>query len=221
MPTILDRFKVQNFRSIEESDWIEVSSNSCLVGTNEAGKTNLLLALWKLNPVNNEPIIPLNDFPRHLYSNYSADNHSQDVFISADFILDPSFQEHVAGTLGCDIEQIQRVLVQRKYDGTYLVTFPYSKIDSVEVTRIKELMVKFEADLYIEDFFIKESGTLQMTVKEHFQELYDTMPQDLFSKKHALQIIESLQELMSGNFGKKKNLPQYFNDNLISHIQNC
>ncbi len=44
MSTRLDRFKVYNFRSIEESDWIEVSDNSCLVGTNEAGKTNLLLA---------------------------------------------------------------------------------------------------------------------------------------------------------------------------------
>ena len=62
------RYKVINFRSIEESDWIEAGGNTCLVGTNEAGKTNLLIAPWKPNPANDEPIIPLSDFPRHLYS---------------------------------------------------------------------------------------------------------------------------------------------------------
>jgi recombinational DNA repair ATPase RecF len=121
MATKLDRFKVINFRSIEESDWIEASENSCLVGTNEAGKTNLLIALWKLNPANNEPIIPLDDFPRHLYSKYKADGHSEDVFIAADFILDTSFQNDIAKKLNCDLEQIRRVLVKRKYSGECLV----------------------------------------------------------------------------------------------------
>ena len=44
MRTVLKRFKVKNFRSIEESDWVYLGDNTCLVGTNEAGKTNLLLA---------------------------------------------------------------------------------------------------------------------------------------------------------------------------------
>src|SRR5690554_3088611 len=113
METKLNRFKVFNFKSIEESDWIEVSDNSCLVGTNEAGKTNLLVALWKLNPVNDEPIIPLDDFPRHLYSNYKADNHCVDVFIAADFILNEDFQIEISNELDCDREQIKRVLVER------------------------------------------------------------------------------------------------------------
>ena len=119
METKLKRFKVYNFKSIEESDWIEVSDNSCLVGTNEAGKTNLLVALWKLNPVNNEPIIPLDDFPRHLYSNFKADKHSEDVFIAADFILKESFQEEISKELKCDPEQVKRVLVERRYNGEY------------------------------------------------------------------------------------------------------
>ena len=80
MKTVLVRFKVYNFRSIEESEWIEVSDNTCLIGTNESGKTNLLIALWKLHPANGEPIIPLNDFPRHLYSNYKAGGHEKDIF---------------------------------------------------------------------------------------------------------------------------------------------
>ena len=43
------RYKVENFRSVEDSGWIECDNVTTLVGINEAGKSNLLLALWKLN----------------------------------------------------------------------------------------------------------------------------------------------------------------------------
>jgi predicted ATP-dependent endonuclease of OLD family len=165
MATKLDRFKVIGFRSIEVSDWIEVSENSCLVGTNEAGKTNLLIALWKLNPANGEPIVPLDDFPRHLYSNYKADNRSEDVFIEADFILDDQFQSKVATQLNCDKEQVRRVLVKRKYNGNHIVEFPYTKIDSYSIDKLKEIITQFEQSLYTEDIFAKESLELQKAIK--------------------------------------------------------
>ena len=140
MRTVLKRFKVKNFRSIEESDWVHLGDNTCLVGTNEAGKTNLLLALWKLKPANSEPIVPLDDFPRHLYSQYKADNHSNDVFILADFILADDLQEELATDLKCDKEQIETVLVQRKYDGGHYISFPYTKIDSFDPSRLSTLL---------------------------------------------------------------------------------
>ncbi len=70
MKAKLTKFRVQNFRSIEDSGWIDAENVTCLVGTNESGKTNLLLALWKLNPANKEPITPLVDYPRKKYHNY-------------------------------------------------------------------------------------------------------------------------------------------------------
>ncbi len=59
-------FQVWNFRSINKSGSIDVSRITSLVGRNESGKTNLLLALKSLNPP--EGLRPLNrikDFPRH------------------------------------------------------------------------------------------------------------------------------------------------------------
>jgi ABC-type enterochelin transport system ATPase subunit len=44
------QFKVTDFRSIGDSDWIDFAGVTALIGTNESGKTNLLLYLWKLNP---------------------------------------------------------------------------------------------------------------------------------------------------------------------------
>ncbi|QJW89870.1 AAA family ATPase [Spirosoma taeanense] len=219
MATTLDRFKVYNFRSIEESDWIEVSDNTCLVGTNEAGKTNLLIALWKLNPANAEPIVPLDDFPRHLYSRYKADKHSEDVFIAADFILDEKFQNDIAKQLGCDIEQIRRVLVRRMYKGSYYVTFPYSKIDSYSVDRLKEIITSFNDKLFNDEVFTKESADLQKTIKTFNTNLLDEIPENFFSKKEAEDIINATQTFIQQNFGKKKNLPEYFQTHLISHIQ--
>jgi predicted ATP-dependent endonuclease of OLD family len=46
----LVRFRVTNFRSVEDSGWIDVDDVTALIGTNESGKTNVLLPLWKLNP---------------------------------------------------------------------------------------------------------------------------------------------------------------------------
>ena len=219
MATRLDRFKVYNFRSIEESDWIEVSDNSCLVGTNEAGKTNLLIALWKLKPANDEPIVPLDDFPRHLYSNYKADKHSQDVFIAADFILDEKLQVEIASELKCDVEQIRRVLVRRMYDGKYYITFPYSKIGSYSVERLKEIIASFEKALFSNEVFTKEGQELQNNIKSFISSVKDEIPENYFSKKEAEDIISSVQTYIEQNFGKKKNLPEFFSQHLTDHIQ--
>lgn len=178
MKTVLVRFKVYNFRSIEESEWIEVSDNTCLIGTNESGKTNLLIALWKLHPANGEPIIPLNDFPRHLYSNYKAGGHEKDIFIAADFILSDDLQDEIATELKCNKEQVKRVLVQRRYDGIYHISFPYFKIDSYASDELGQLITEFETSLYEQTIFTKEDTVLQKTVKDFFVELKKQLPKE-------------------------------------------
>lgn len=46
----LTQFRVQNFRSVRSTDWIDVTSITALVGQNEAGKSNLCEALYRVNP---------------------------------------------------------------------------------------------------------------------------------------------------------------------------
>lgn len=59
----LKRFRVTNFRSIMDSGWIDCDDVTSLVGINEAGKSNVILALWKLRPVRDGEIDPLHDMP--------------------------------------------------------------------------------------------------------------------------------------------------------------
>ena len=46
----LAEFKVTNYRNIRDSGWITVNDISAFVGQNEAGKSNLFEALYRINP---------------------------------------------------------------------------------------------------------------------------------------------------------------------------
>lgn len=62
----LESFSVSNYRSINDSGSINVSQITALLGRNESGKSNLLRALHRLNPVDGfEALNPIKDFPRH------------------------------------------------------------------------------------------------------------------------------------------------------------
>ena len=74
------RFRVQNFRNIDDSGWISLEKVTAFVGRNESGKTALLKALHKFNPATPEPYDPQREFPRDRYtrdyvSNGSKGNH--------------------------------------------------------------------------------------------------------------------------------------------------
>jgi AAA domain, putative AbiEii toxin, Type IV TA system len=60
----LVRAKVENYRSIEDSGWVEIESDlTALVGKNESGKTAFLQALFRLNPVEPADYDEVVDFP--------------------------------------------------------------------------------------------------------------------------------------------------------------
>lgn len=215
MGTKLLRFKVINFRSIEESDWIEVADNTCLVGTNEEGKTNLLIALWKLNPANKEPIAPLSDFPRHLYSQYKADGHKDDIFVQAEFELDERTRIKISQDCSCDPEQVRIVTVQRKYSGQYTIGFDHTKIISYDELRIKNLIADFTAKLHQSDLYIKESEELKHKIDGVFKTLIPTTRSGDFKQTEVTEIVAKLKALF-GEFGKKQNLPDFFNQKLLN-----
>lgn len=62
----LIEFCITNFRSIDDSGPVPVGKLTSLVGRNESGKTNLLLALRTLNPLGGPiDLNKIKDFPRH------------------------------------------------------------------------------------------------------------------------------------------------------------
>jgi len=79
----LKKFRISNYRSINDSGEIIVKNNTALVGRNESGKTNLLLALYSLNPADKDlfDLSDVKDFPRDRpLSDFSEDLNVVDTF---------------------------------------------------------------------------------------------------------------------------------------------
>jgi predicted ATP-dependent endonuclease of OLD family len=96
----LKRVRITNYRSIEDSEWVDVGDVTCLVGKNESGKTAFLQALHTLNPTSGSAKFDETmDYPSRHYASYkrTRDADPADV-VEAVFELEPA-----------ELDQIERV----------------------------------------------------------------------------------------------------------------
>lgn len=117
----LIRYKVENFRSVKDSGWINCSDVTTLVGINEAGKSNLLLALWKLNPASAGKIVALNDMPVSRLSEM-RNQVSTIYFITAEFEISTDDASTASSELEVEVKA-QTVMVRRYYDDHFELTY--------------------------------------------------------------------------------------------------
>ena len=119
----LTRFRVQNFRSFVDSGWITCDSVTAIAGVNEAGKSNLLRALWKLNPATRaDNKILKNDIPIDRFDEI-MDGEKLPIFISAEFRLRPYDKELIKNKFR-NCVSFDNVRVSRFLSGEYLVEYP-------------------------------------------------------------------------------------------------
>ena len=65
----LEIFKIQNYKQIKQSDWIDADAITALFVENEAGKTSVFQALWKLKSASDNIRLDARDeFPRRRYT---------------------------------------------------------------------------------------------------------------------------------------------------------
>jgi predicted ATPase len=114
----LKSFQVENFRSIANSGEIRVDKITTLVGRNESGKSNLLLALESLNPPSGrKPLSPIKNFPRdRRLSECNDKTHVVTTF----WELEPQEQEEL-GKIFPGAESVTEVKITRYYNGECLV----------------------------------------------------------------------------------------------------
>lgn len=147
---ILNSFRVTEFRSVQDSGWIEVEQITALIGTNESGKTNILLPLWKLNPADEGAINLKDDLPRDKYHIYRQ-KKPKPVFISAKYGLVPQEREALAKISKHSEEEFAEVIVSKDYDGNLYWEFPYEEeLDkTVLLQKAKNILQKSEDALSI------------------------------------------------------------------------
>jgi hypothetical protein len=152
----LIRFKVADFRSVDNSDWIDVERVTALIGVNESGKTNLLLPLWKFNPAREGEIKPTSDYPKGNFAAVRADPAAFD-FITTEFELDEDLAKKISELTGVPASDLRICQVSRDFEGTYTVEFPgHNRPSGVEAATIaKEI-----------DMAIAEIGSMSPLQKE-------------------------------------------------------
>lgn len=122
----LASFRVRKFRNILDSDLIAVDEAvTCLVGMNESGKTAILSALHRLNPVGSAEFNEQQDYPRWLLAkDRRADVIKHAVPIEATFALDDDDKRALDAALGPGVIDVKRVTITRKYGEGPSWTFP-------------------------------------------------------------------------------------------------
>ena len=120
---VLKQYRVYTFRSVHDSGWIECDNVTTLVGVNEAGKSNLLLALWKLNPASGGEIEYLKDMPVSQLS-VLRDQQETVKFIDANFEVDVESASKISEEVGCVLNEGDTFTISRYYDGHYELSFP-------------------------------------------------------------------------------------------------
>jgi AAA ATPase domain len=162
----LIRFRVQNFRSVEDSGWVDVDRVTALIGTNESGKTNLVVPLWKLKPAKNGEIDPLADFPRKRYNEIRT-MEKKPIFIRAEFRLSAVLAQQVANLLRVDVSNVQRAIVSRDLGGQYYAEFPDANVArEIEASRIVELFAGARTAIADAELANKSEETLREAMIE-------------------------------------------------------
>ncbi len=175
-------FRVREFRSVDDSGWIETDQVTAMIGTNESGKTNVLIPLWKLNPAKDGAIDPIADYPRKRYHELRA-MEKKPVFIEAKFELADSDAEQVSELLKVPVERAREAVVSRDFDGNYSATFPKASTGAAiekkaVLAAIDAALTEMKASGVDDDEQLRESmvgtATAAKTIAESAGEIIET-----------------------------------------------
>ena len=124
----LIKAQVHDFRCVEDSEPFSIGSVTCLVGKNESGKTSLLHALEKLNPLDEarRKLDKYRDYPRYKLTDYDASLPVSNTT----WQLNDEDIEAVEEKLGEGALNAQTLVITHKHDGskTWDLSLDHQKI---------------------------------------------------------------------------------------------
>ncbi|MBI3328313.1 MAG: AAA family ATPase [Nitrospinae bacterium] len=126
----LNQIHVVEFQSILDSGEFEVGEITCLVGKNESGKTALLQALYRLNPIieGDGKYSVTDDYPRRNVEDYrlavEAGEGKHARVVKAVFELEEDDVEAVAAIVGHDALRGRTLTLSNGYDDALWFEYP-------------------------------------------------------------------------------------------------
>src|SRR4051812_24514357 len=133
--------EIKDFKSIRHSNPIEVGQITCLVGKNESGKTSILQALYKLNPLVPEhaKFDVTDEYPRAEVEEYRQqvenDEIAPAIVVRAEYTLDAEEIKAVEAAYGKGVLPNQTIRLSKGYDNHLHV-----EIETDEAVAVKALV---------------------------------------------------------------------------------
>jgi predicted ATP-dependent endonuclease of OLD family len=137
----LIKFEVRDFKSVRNSTAIEVGDVTCLVGKNESGKTAILQALYKLNPVvpEHDKFDVTDEYPRSEVEEYRQrlENEETDpaIVVKAEYTLADAEITAVETIFGKGVVSSRTIAVSKGYENQVIV-----EVQADEAVAVKGLV---------------------------------------------------------------------------------
>lgn len=114
----LEKIRIENFKCIDDSSEFPVDQITCLMGKNEAGKTAILEALYKLNPVEDDKSdFDKLEYPRrHIDKFRESGEEIQDNVLTTVWNLESDDLEFIDGLVGQGIISNPTITISKGYD---------------------------------------------------------------------------------------------------------
>lgn len=159
--------RIQMYKSIEDSEEFSIDQVTCLVGKNESGKTAVLQALQKLNPVKGEDRnFHKTEYPQRFLSTYSDNTN----VLTTEWELEQDDETYIEEKIGFNPIKGKEIVVLKGYDNVlwWKCTLDEEKIIQsllVEAGISEDTRTKLQDIGTIEEF---EKGIDEGTIKNEF-----------------------------------------------------
>lgn len=203
----LKKCRIQNFRCITDSGWVDFDDIAVIVGRNESGKTSFLKALWRLNPYQN---IGYN-IDREWPSGRRKEKSPEKIVVEAVFSFSAEEQAEIAA-IHESAKGIEAVEISRNYAGTYSHKFS-PKSPSTE-----------HAVEWVVDLLQKRLEALSEIFSDHFKTQYlaafSALLEEIRNDGGSERAVEGLGEIKGrlSSFRAPTNPPQQQDNSAIGPL---
>lgn len=183
----VDQVRVQNYKSIQDSEFVDIDDVVALVGPNEAGKTAFLQALTKFNPLRSSGTFDVTqEYPRRELSMYrDRHDHDPDPVVTLKIELESEDIDLLESQFGADIVLSRSIEVTKYYNQYY-----EWDIDIDESAFINNILDKFDIHHRTEE---------SLRELDNIEEFVDEVRDSTSDSKEFPELRDRVSEVFEGN----------------------
>lgn len=192
----LKKAHVRNYKSVEDSNEFSVDQVTCLVGKNEAGKTAVLDALYKLNPVEaNRVEFTEYEFPRRrIKRDFTGESWKAEPALDTTWVLEKADRDAAVSQFGFDPFLEPEITISKGYDNVRRHGLKFNELAAVKhytkkltAAELEPVSDPLSVKTVIDKLTAVESPTQNQTlVLAALKETFD--PTDLTAKVRAFVV---------------------------------